>query len=252
MPDWSQEALEALLREKGWYRDQKSISNGIQYRLADDTPIDFYLSTGRVVVRGKSTPLKVEAEAFFKETSQGLVAPNAATPAQMPSVSSPQDDQEQGGSVPTRVFIVYGRDGTAREQLELILRRLKLEPIILRNLSGRGDTIIENLDALTDADFACVLLTPDDKGCLAGDGQNLRPRSRQNVILELGMVLAKLGRRRVAILVKDVSGQPIERPTDIDGIIYISFENHVDETKNLLATRLEEAGFKIRVADLVG
>ena len=252
MANWTRETLEITLHEKAWYKDQKPIANGIQYRLIDDTPIDFYISTGRVVVRGRATPLKTEAEAFFKGASDGIVANISKGPTVKPLAGVDTGIKEPESAPPSRVFIVYGRDGMAREQLELILRRLRLEPIVLRNLSGRGDTIIENLDALTEADFACVLLTPDDEGCFAGESQSMRPRARQNVILELGMVLAKLGRQRVAILVKDVQGKPIERPTDIEGIIYIPFEKHVDETKNILATRLEEVGFNIRVADLVG
>src|SRR5690348_5537979 len=51
-----------------------------------------------------------------------------------------------------------------------------------------------------DVGFACVLLTPDDEGHEAGKPVQKKYRARQNVILELGMVLARLGRRRVLIL----------------------------------------------------
>ena len=102
--------------------------------------------------------------------------------------------------------------------MELILRRVQVNPIILQNIPGVGDTLIEELEALTDADFACVLLTPDDIGAAKTTPENLRPRARQNVVLELGMVLSRLGRRRVAILVK---GEDLEKPSDIDGLIYI-------------------------------
>ncbi len=40
--------------------------------------------------------------------------------------------------------------------------------------------------------------------------------------------MARLGRRRVAILVK---GDDLERPSDIDGLIYIPFKAHIDEVK---------------------
>ena len=133
-----------------------------------------------------------------------------------------------------------------------MLRRLRLEPIVLQNLTGGGDTIIENLDSLTNADFACVLLTPDDEGRLKDDEQPLKARARQNTVLEMGMVLAKLGRRRVAILVKEDKEHPIERPTDIEGIMYIGFSDHVSDGVITLAARLQEAGFDIRVTDLGG
>ena len=53
MPAWTAEEVEKVLRGKGWYKDQREIANGVQYKLTDDTPIDVYKSTGRVVVRGR-------------------------------------------------------------------------------------------------------------------------------------------------------------------------------------------------------
>ena len=94
-----------------------------------------------------------------------------------------------------------------------------LEPIVLALLPAQGDTIIEKLEHYLgehgNVGFACVLLTPDDEGHLAGKLEEKKYRARQNVVLELGMVLARLGRRRVAILHK----QSIELPSDIDGLI---------------------------------
>ena len=62
------------------------------------------------------------------------------------------------------------------------------------------------------------------------------------------MVLSRLGRNRVAVLVK---GSDIERPSDIDGLLYIPFSNHIVEAKQLLAANLQKAGFAIQVADLL-
>ena len=96
-----------------------------------------------------------------------------------------------------------------------------LDPIILQNLPAAGDTIIEKLERYLgergDVGFACVLLTPDDEGYPAGQSELRKYRARQNVILELGMVLGRLGRRCVAILHKE----SVELPSDIAGLIYI-------------------------------
>jgi predicted nucleotide-binding protein len=146
-----------------------------------------------------------------------------------------------------KVFIVYGHDADAREQLELILRRLKLEPVVLQNLPSGGDTIIEKLERASDVPYACVLLTPDDEGHRTGHDNEKRPRARQNVVLEMGMFLAQLGRSRVAILHKG----DIELPSDIQGLIYIPFKQRVDEVKERLAAELQEAGFNINIKDLL-
>jgi predicted nucleotide-binding protein len=87
--------------------------------------------------------------------------------------------------------------------------------------------------------FACVLLTPDDEGHRAGEVAQKKYRARQNVVLELGMVLARLGRRRVAILHK----QSVELPSDIAGLIWIGFQEHIDEVKPQLFGELRTAGY---------
>jgi len=146
-----------------------------------------------------------------------------------------------------KIFIVYGHDVQCREQLELLLRRMKLEPVILQNLVGGGQTIIEKLETSLDVRYACVLLTPDDQGHAVGKSDQIRPRARQNVVLELGMFLVRLGRTRVAILHKG----DLELPSDISGLIYIRFENRVDEVKERLGAELQEAGFQINIKDLL-
>lgn len=54
------------------------------------------------------------------------------------------------------------------------------------------------------------------------------------------MVLAKLGRKRVAILHK----QSIELPSDIAGLLYIPFGERVEELKTRIFNELLEAGYE--------
>jgi predicted nucleotide-binding protein len=42
-----------------------------------------------------------------------------------------------------RVFVVHGQDTAAREQLELVLHKLGLDPFVLSNTAGGGLTIVE-------------------------------------------------------------------------------------------------------------
>ena len=149
-----------------------------------------------------------------------------------------------------QVFVVYGHDNVARTQLEAMLRRWGLEPLILDQLPSRGQTIIEKLEQYTGrVDFAVVLATPDDEGHLAGHSDEKKYRARQNVVLELGMLLAELGRPKVAILLKDQG--KMERPSDIQGLIYIPFSDDLEkETKVLLAKEMKNQGFDIQVENL--
>jgi predicted nucleotide-binding protein len=89
-----------------------------------------------------------------------------------------------------------------------------------------------------------VLLTSDDKGYAERDGsETIQPRPCQNVVLQMGMLLAAFGRSRVTVLRKG----DLEAPSDAFGIAYIPFNRHVRETVPRLVDCLRDAGFKIDV-----
>lgn len=152
---------------------------------------------------------------------------------------------------PSIIFVVHGHDTNAREQLELVLHKLGLHPFVLQNTDGGGLTIIESLEKMIGknaaSSFGIVLLTPDDIGYAKNDGETeAKPRARQNVILEMGMLLASLTRDRVAILQKGF----VEHPSDVSGIIYIPFNEHVKEAVPKLASRLQSAGITLNAAQI--
>ncbi len=151
----------------------------------------------------------------------------------------------EGSAVPNnrKIFVVYGHDEIARTQLEALLRRWDLEPIILDQQASSGQTIIEKLEEYgSDVEYAIVLATPDDDG-KAKSETAYKSRVRQNVVLELGMFLSKLGRERVAILLKEAAN--FEKPSDIQGLVYIPFQNKVDEVALSLIRELSRQGYKI-------
>ncbi len=115
------------------------------------------------------------------------------------------------------VFVVHGHDDALRESTARLLERLGLQPIILAEQEDRGHTIIEKFEAHSDVGVAIVLLTPDDMGASKANSDSLNPRARQNVILELGYFVGKLGRSKVLVLLKD----HVEKPSDWDGVLYI-------------------------------
>jgi predicted nucleotide-binding protein len=95
--------------------------------------------------------------------------------------------------------------------------------------------------------FGIVLLTPDDMGYLQEERpEDAKPRARQNVILEMGMLLASLTRRRCAILQKGF----VDLPSNMGGVITIPFNHHVREAVPKLVQRLQDAGFKLDPTDI--
>ena len=90
--------------------------------------------------------------------------------------------------------------------------------------------------------FGIVLVTPDDLGYLKTEKpEDSKPRARQNVIMEMGMLLASLTRKRCAILQRGF----VEMPSNMGGVITIPFNDHVREAVPKLVQRLQEAGFKL-------
>ena len=147
-----------------------------------------------------------------------------------------------------KVFVVYGHDMDARTQLEAMLRRWELEPILLDQLTTEGDTLIEKLErSMDEAVFAVVLVTPDDEGHPKDRPDEKKFRARQNVVLELGMMLRGLGRKKVAILLPQLDVGVMEKPSDIDGLIYIPYTDNVDDAKVQLAKELNKQGLSINL-----
>lgn len=140
-----------------------------------------------------------------------------------------------------RVFLVHGRDETLLNQVARYLERLKIEPIILFEQPGKGQTIIEKLESNSSVDFAVILFTPDDQGCLASDGQGaMKPRARQNVVLELGYFLGKLSRSKVAV----IYDPSIELPSDYHGVEYVRLDAE-GGWKLKLAAELKAGGIAV-------
>jgi hypothetical protein len=146
-------------------------------------------------------------------------------------------EKPKAGAQAQKVFVVHGRDESAIDAVQNVLHKLSLDPIILRELAGIGLTIIERLERHSDVPFAVVLLTPDDEGRLRGDETALEPRARQNVVMELGYFIGKLGRRRVCVLYD----RSVEPPSDTAGMLYVPYDS-AGAWKHELRKELRAAG----------
>src|SRR5262249_24118198 len=110
--------------------------------------LTYWPGTGTVSVQGQ-WPDKEKLEASLDD-GEGATFEPATRPANAPR---------------KKVFVVYGHDTTARTQLDAMLRRWGLDPVILDDLPSKGQTIIEKLEDYTeDVGFGVVLATPDDLG----------------------------------------------------------------------------------------
>lgn len=138
---------------------------------------------------------------------------------------------------PNRVFVVHGQNDTARTEVVSFLESIGLVGIVLHEQPNMGRHLLtkfmQEAELVT---FAVVLMTDDDVGSLRGE--NLAPRARQNVILELGYFLSYLGQAKVCALITP----GLETPSDFDGIAYINMDDkhrwQQELKRELLAARM--------------
>jgi predicted nucleotide-binding protein len=232
------EELRALIKAAGMKGDWDADGEGKHtFRSSDGGVLNWWPSRRTVQLQGQSkakSKLEMAIEGWGSTISEEL------------SASAPEPLRKS-----QQIFIVHGHDSEARDQLELALHRLGLQPFILMNTSGGGKTIIEALEGQIGRDFASdfgiVLMTPDDFGYSKKDGKDkAEPRARQNVILEAGMLLSSLTRARMAIVVKG----HLEMPSDLQGVIHLGYNEHVKEIIPKLCQRLKEAGFNLETSQI--
>lgn len=142
---------------------------------------------------------------------------------------------------PRKVFVVHGHDEEALAEVEQFLRTAKLEPVVLYKQANKGKTVIEKFEKHAEVGFAVVLLTPDDLAFDRNTPKEVEERARQNVILELGYFLAKLGRARVCALKKG----EVETPSDIHGVVWVAMDEK-GAWRTQLAREMAEAGLDVR------
>ena len=153
-------------------------------------------------------------------------------------ISASRRSSGDGGQNRKRsIFIVHGLDTEFLAQVQIFVHKVTgLQPVVLKEEPNLGRTIIEKFEQVTnDSSTAIVLLTPDDEGARKGDP--MRERARQNVILEWGYLIARIGRRNTIAI-----NHGVEIPSDFQGLVYIPLDNW----KESLRSNLKAAGFMIR------
>ena len=145
----------------------------------------------------------------------------------------------------TKVFVVHGHDGELKYQVAEFLEQVTgARPVIFHEQPDSGRTIIEKFEDLAaDAGFAVVLLTADDEGRAKRGTAALSSRARQNVVLELGFFIGKLGRDRVAVLY----AAGVELPSDLRGVLY---KPVLGNWHTELARELQAAGIPVNLGGL--
>jgi predicted nucleotide-binding protein len=152
-----------------------------------------------------------------------------------------------------KVFVVHGRDESARKAMFIFLRSIGLEPLewsqAVKATGKPSPYISEILDkAFSEAQAVVVLMTPDDKACLQEHfwrkdeskyEKELTGQARPNVLFEAGMAMGRYPERTILVQLGKL------RPfSDIDGIHSVRMENN-SQKRQELADRLVMAGCSV-------
>lgn len=137
----------------------------------------------------------------------------------------------------SRVFVVYGRDTVTRDRIVNILSSLRTMPVFLEREAGTGQTIIELVEEFGDAKYSVAVMTSDDIGYLRDEPHAARGRARQNVVLEIGYMMGRLGRSRILLLTDD-----IEMPSDLAGVRHVRLSNTDEQIRVTLAREFQKLG----------
>jgi predicted nucleotide-binding protein len=192
--------------------------------------------------RPAAAPLPPEAEHHAAQLSRDLAENLRASGRPDPSVAPPNS-----------VFLVHGHDHSFREEVEVYLRSLGIEPVVLSKVGGASRSLFQKFETLAQAaQFAVVLLSADDLGASRrqyeggedlGGQKTLKYRARENVILELGFFYGKLGWERVFVVHRPAEQvwPDFERPSDLAGVVFFEFSGDSDWREELRTT-LTEAG----------
>lgn len=148
-----------------------------------------------------------------------------------------------------KIFIVHGHNEEMKQTTARFLESFGLHPVILHDEPNQGRTIIEKFSDYSDVRYAVILLSADDLAYTKNDKpENAKHRARQNVILELGYFLGRLGRDKVAAIYE--KAQEIEIPSDFSGVLYIEYSGN-DSWKLPLARELKATGFEIDMNKMI-
>lgn len=145
------------------------------------------------------------------------------------------------------VFIVHGHDEELKQSVARTIDKLGLDSVILHEKPNKGRTIIEKFHDHSTVGFAVCLLSADDIGRAVSDEEESY-RARQNVILELGFFLGRLGRERVAAIFRP--HERFELPSDYSGVLFIEYDSE-GAWRFKLAKELKACGYTINVDSIL-
>lgn len=170
-----------------------------------------------------------------------------STSSLLSHVQESQSNENVANSINKRVFLVYGNQPSDLATIKYFLTVNNIEFTDLAS-DVTGGTILDKFESYaSESRFAIVLLTPEDHVLRKDSSGNEEDvyYPRQNVVLEWGYFLGKLGKENIAVLLQE-QGRRLHKdfivPSDMLGTEHISMSS---TWLPKLAQRLNKSGFNV-------
>ena len=198
------------------------------------------------MVAEKKVP-KAKAAPFPKKP-----APKTARPAQAaeagdktgepPLKQTPASKRASQAKVGS-VLLLHAKEGDMTLSVVSLLDKLGIDAAMIDESQASSAAKIEEIAGLSGVTFALVILSPEDRGGLPGlTAKIAKPKQRQDVIFELGYLVGRIGKARVAVL--HGGERPNDIPSGFFGVEYLSYQAEGGWQISLIKL-LKAAGYQV-------
>lgn len=188
--------------------------------------------------------------------SQPPVAEPKAEKAAPPPKKAPEkpEEKEQVGesNIPAadkkttaeiKALLLHSGDDEITVSVIDLLDKLGVDTVMPDSNQETSAGYMGEIAAISGLNFTIYLLNPDEKALFPGlPGKIAKTRPRQEAAYELGFLVGKLGKDRVAVLFRKEKG--IDIPHDFFGVSYVPYDADGGWKINLIKL-LKSAGFQV-------
>ncbi len=163
----------------------------------------------------------------------------------MPKEAAPAEPRAKDASPSGAgsVLLLHTREDEISLSVVSLLDKLGIEAAMLDDTESSTSTKIDQIVGLPDVSFALAILSSDDRSGLPGlTAKIAKPKHRQDIIFELGFLVGKIGKGRVAVL--HGGERPLDIPSGFYGIEYLSYQADGGWQINLIKL-LKTAGYRV-------
>ena len=160
-----------------------------------------------------------------------------------PPAAEAQVQEEGVAPSQPRIFVVPGTDQLINHDILEFLNSLTAKVVIKDDDRKRGESLLDQLNRCAANDFVVFILGADFYFYpRTQDAQTARLMAAQEIIFQLGYLVAKLGRERMVVLYQE--SDHFRRPTDYFDIYYVPLASNA-VWKIDLAKRMKACGFVV-------